>query len=116
MRSPCWTVIDRPALPFRQAGVWIMTADADRRGAYESWLCDQTRRHFFSRCGVGLGGMALGSLLGEHLGLGAEAHEAAAHRRPMDTRSAAPGVRATNPLAVRPGHFPPRAKSVIYLF
>src|SRR3954465_9526163 len=93
-----------------------MTADGDRRRAYESWLCDQTRRHFFSRCGVGLGGMALGSLLGEHLGLGAETRAEAADRRPMDTRSAGPGVRAMNPLAVRPGHLPPRAKSVIYLF
>ena len=50
-----------------------------------------TRRHFFERCGVGLGAMALGSLLGE------------------------PQADA-NPLAPRAPHFPPKAKSVIFLF
>jgi hypothetical protein len=77
-----------------------MTADGDLRRAFETRLCDQTRRHFFSRCGVGLGGMALGSMLAGQTGRAAEPR----------------GVRATNPLAVRPGHVPPRAKSVIYLF
>ena len=50
-----------------------------------------TRRHFFERCGVGLGAMALGSLLGQ------------------------PQADA-NPLAPRAPHFPPKAKSVIFLF
>jgi hypothetical protein len=50
-----------------------------------------TRRHFFERCGVGLGAIALGSLLGE------------------------PQADA-NPLAPRVPHFPPKAKSVIFLF
>ncbi len=62
----------------------------------EDLLREITRRHFFSRCGVGLGSMALASLLGE---------------RPA---TAAPAVR--NPLEPRPAHFPPRAKSVIFLF
>src|SRR5690242_11729799 len=57
----------------------------------------QTRRHFFAECGIGLGSMALGSLLGGR-----------------NTRAAeAP---AANPLAARPGHFEPKATSVIYLF
>src|SRR3984957_1218238 len=56
----------------------------------------ETRRHFFSRCGVGIGKLALLSLLRDE-GLFAEA---------------AP----TNPLQAKPGHFPAKAKSVIYLF
>jgi hypothetical protein len=57
-----------------------------------------TRRHFFGRCGVGIGSMALGSLLGQDRALGAYRD------------------RATDPLAPRAGHRPPRAKSVIFLF
>jgi len=53
-----------------------------------------TRRHFFRDCGIGLGGMALGSLFAR------DAH-------------AAPAV---NPLAPRPPHFEPKAKAVIFLF
>jgi hypothetical protein len=59
-----------------------------------------TRRHFFSRCAVGLGGIALASMLGEN-----RLHGAAA------------GLPALpNPMAPRPGHFAPRAKNIIYLF
>ncbi|HJZ91253.1 MAG TPA: DUF1501 domain-containing protein [Gemmataceae bacterium] len=54
----------------------------------------QTRRHFFRDCGVGLGAMALGSLLGREA-------------------QAAP---AANPLAPKKPHFEPKAKSVIFLF
>ena len=57
-----------------------------------------TRRHFFQDCGVGLGKIALASLLAESTGslaLGAEATVAA--HRPVP-------------------HFAPRAKRVIYLF
>jgi hypothetical protein len=53
-----------------------------------------TRRHFFRDCGIGLGGMALGSLLAR----GA---------------LAAPAV---NPLAPKKPHFEPKAKAVIFLF
>jgi len=60
-------------------------------------LARQTRRHFFSGCGVGLGAVALGSLLNEG-------------------RAAAPGGSFADPLAGRPGHFPAKAKNVIYLF
>jgi len=61
------------------------------------------RRWFFKECGVGLGGIALASLL---RGRGDTAAEAAA-----------PAVRASrNPLAPRDPHYAPRAKRVIYMF
>src|SRR6516162_11851497 len=56
----------------------------------------QTRRHFFRDCALGVGSMALTSLL---------------NGRPL---AAAPQVQ--RPLAPRQPHFAPRAKSVIYLF
>jgi hypothetical protein len=57
-----------------------------------------TRRWFFRQCGVGLGSIALGSLLGADKVLGADA------------------ARLANPLAPRAPHFTPSAKRVIYLF
>jgi hypothetical protein len=57
-----------------------------------------TRRHLFARCGLGLGSMALASLLNEGR-----------------ARAAEPD-RTIEPLAPRPGHHPARAKSVIFLF
>src|SRR5438270_6941407 len=57
-----------------------------------------TRRHFFSRCALGLGGIALASLLNERRALASE-----------------PGG-LPNPIAPRPPHFRPRAKNIIYLF
>jgi hypothetical protein len=63
-------------------------------------LVHQTRRHFFSRCAMGLGGIALASLLGDRRLLGA----------------AAPAGALANPMAPRPPQFAPRAKNVIYLF
>ena len=64
-------------------------------------LLHRTRRHFFADCGVGLGAMALASLLGE---------ETARAAKESDRR------RAVEPLAPRPGHFAPKAKRVIFLF
>lgn len=64
----------------------------------ESILRDITRRHFFSKCALGLGSVALASLLGEQKALGAE------------------GVQLVNPLAPKSPHFAPRAKNVIFLF
>jgi uncharacterized protein (DUF1501 family) len=61
-------------------------------------LLRQTRRTFLQRSGVGVGAMALGSLLTESLFAAAPA----AGGRP-------------NPLAPRAAHFAPRAKRVIYL-
>jgi hypothetical protein len=56
-----------------------------------------TRRHFFRQCGVGLGAVALGSLLNPGL---------LASPRP---------ARPADPLAPKPPHLPARAKRVIYL-
>ena len=54
-----------------------------------------TRRHFFRDCGVGLGSVALGSLL--------------------NPRLFAAGSRAGQGVGPRPPHFAPKARSVIYL-
>ncbi len=59
-------------------------------------LLGLTRRHFFERCGLGLGSMALASLSG--------------------AGRASASASDANPLAAKAGHFAPRAKSVIYLF
>jgi hypothetical protein len=53
-----------------------------------------TRRWFFKQCGVGLGSIALGQLLGESV----------------------MGAASLNPMAPREPHFAPKAKRVIYLF
>lgn len=58
---------------------------------------DESRRQFFSRCGVGVGAMALGSLL---------ARDA----------SAADAAVSTQPMRPRPGHHPAKAKAIIFLF
>jgi hypothetical protein len=57
-----------------------------------------TRRWFLRDCGVGLGSLALASLMG------------------AGTACASAGASANNPLAVKPPHFKPKAKRVIYLF
>ena len=57
----------------------------------------ETRRHFFSRCGVGLGRVALASLLSDGALFGAAG-------------------KPTNPMAPKPPHFPAKVKNVIYLF
>jgi hypothetical protein len=56
-----------------------------------------TRRDFLQRCGMGLGGLALGSVLGQALGVPA-----------ADT--------GLNPLAPKAPQFPAKAKRVIHLF
>src|SRR5438270_7837032 len=58
----------------------------------------RTRRHFFRDCGVGLGAIALSSLLNHS--------RAAAMEKPP----------RKDPLAPRKPHFEPKAKAVIYLF
>jgi hypothetical protein len=57
----------------------------------------QTRRHFFGQCALGLGSLALTSLLSK-----ATAAPASSQR--------------TEPQSPRQGHFPAKARSVIYLF
>lgn len=57
----------------------------------------ETRRHFFSRCGVGVGSIALSSLMAAKA-------------------DAAPSGAIRSPLAPKQPHFPAKAKSIIYLF
>src|SRR5262249_46072847 len=61
-------------------------------------LLNVTRRHFFRDCGVGVGKIALASLLANAFSSRATAGSAA------------------NPLAPRKPHFAPKAKAVIHLF
>src|SRR3981081_3647458 len=61
-------------------------------------LLAQTRRHFFAKCGVGLGTVALTSLLNQ------------------DEASADGPATAIAPLAPKATHFPAKAKRVIFLF
>ena len=61
---------------------------------------DITRRYFLQDCRVGLGGMALASLLTDGTGQAGAAERGA----------------SSDPLAVRPTHFAPKAKNVIFLF
>jgi len=69
-----------------------------------TWLLrERTRRHFFGGCGIGVGSLALGSLI-------------AAERTAAAEPTAPPVDPAAGPLAVRPPHFAPRAKRVIFLF
>jgi Protein of unknown function (DUF1501) len=58
-----------------------------------------SRRWFFKECGVGLGAIALHTLLGDY----------------ASAATAQPGTNS-NPLAPRQPHFAPRAKNIIYLF
>jgi hypothetical protein len=64
----------------------------------ERKLLETTRRHFFGQCAVGLGQIAVASLLRDGKIHGAER------------------TQPVNPLALKPPHFPSKAKSVIYLF
>ena len=64
---------------------------------HEKALQEQTRRHFFNRCGVGVGSIALANLL-------------------SDSTYGTTSEISTDPLSPKPTHFPARAKRVIYLF
>ncbi len=61
-------------------------------------LLQMTRRHFFQECGVGVGKIALGSLLADAFA------------------SRAANVQNTSPLAVKQPHFAPKARRAIHLF
>ncbi len=61
-------------------------------------LRETTRRQFFGRCAMGLGSIALASLLNEQKLFGAEP------------------VKLVNPLDPHGGHFPAKVKNIIYLF
>ena len=56
---------------------------------------EQTRRHFFSQCSIGLGSLALSSMICD---------------------AASPDIQVSNPLDPQSTHFPAKAKNVIYLF
>src|SRR6185436_10088598 len=60
-----------------------------------------TRRQFFSRCGIGLGGIALASLM---------------NPAELLANAAAATDASLNPMAPKAPHFPAKAKNVIYLF
>lgn len=71
-------------------------------------LRELTRRHFFHDCRVGLGAMALGSLLnGGSLQNGGSPFSASQALGATETRL---------PFGVRGGHFPAKAKRVIFMF
>ena len=61
-----------------------------------------TRRWFFRQCGVGLGSIALGSLLND--------------ARAVGSALRTPSSALKGPLAPKQPHFKPKAKRVIYLF
>ena len=65
--------------------------------ANATFLQQQTRRHFFQQCGIGVGSIALADLM-------------AASMQGSETETAG------NPLAPKPTHFPARAKRVIFMF
>jgi hypothetical protein len=67
-------------------------------GLESYFLREQTRRHFFRGCGVGVGKIALASLLWDSGAAAANAPQVA------------------DPLAPKKPHHPARAKSIIYLF
>jgi len=60
-----------------------------------------TRRHFFRECGVGVGKIALASILAESMA------------KPASASTSSP---APDPLRPRAAHFPAKAKRVIHLF
>src|SRR5438270_9801391 len=83
--------------PMPQETMNRLTIDQELRNASLKAI---TRRQLFRRCGTGMGAIALASLLNESLfaaGTG-------------DSSSA-----KLDPLTLKPPHFAPRAKNVIYL-
>ncbi|MFM9959675.1 MAG: DUF1501 domain-containing protein [Planctomycetaceae bacterium] len=68
-------------------------------------LREITRRHFFANSGVGLGSVGLASMLAKDSVLAAPA-----------ALSSGDAARTTNPMAPLAGHFPAKAKQVVFLF
>src|SRR5690554_4211490 len=66
---------------------------------HDPHLRSSTRRHFFSQCSMGIGSIALATLLAD---------------RELGAQSVA--TQTTNPLQPRVAHFPAKAKNVIFLF
>ncbi len=63
-----------------------------------------TRRHFFKDCGIGIGSIALASLL------------KGASQASSNFQSLIPNLQSINPLSPKKPHFAAKAKRVIYLF
>jgi hypothetical protein len=74
----------------------MTTNQPNRTDLRRERLKTETRRHFFGRCGMGVGSMALASLMAE--------------------QGYAGPTESTNPLRPKPSHFTPKAKNVIFLF
>ncbi len=75
-----------------------------------------TRRHFFKECGIGVGKIALASLLNDAFSSSARAAETP---NPLAGALWAGGANldaAPNPFAPKAPHFAPKAKAVIHLF
>src|ERR1700727_1218720 len=81
-----------------------MTMD-ERMKELDAFKLHEGRRHFFRECGVGLGKIALASLLTD-----AFASNAACAQAGAQTAS------VINPFAPKKSHFPAKAKRVIHLF
>ncbi|MDR3635569.1 MAG: DUF1501 domain-containing protein [Isosphaeraceae bacterium] len=81
-----------------------MTFRSDRPNAPAGAFCRRTRREFLWEAGAGFTGLALAGLLSRDGFFGRDAGAAEAARA------------FANPLAPKPSHFAPRAKSVIFLF
>jgi len=69
----------------------------------QDFLRAVTRRHFFRQAGFGIGAAALTTLINRYT-LGS------------DLPPSFPTMAMLNPMAPKPGHFAPKAKSIIYLF
>ncbi len=74
-----------------------------------------SRREFLRRAGAGCGTVALTALLHQQGLLHAAEAVTGAATGAGEAASAA-GLQSLNPLAARPGNFPAKAKSVIWLF
>src|SRR5688500_373772 len=83
------------------------------KGASRGDLLQLTRRHFFNDCGVGLGKIALASLLTQAGARAATPNPQSAIRNPQ---SKVRTPHSKNPLAPKKPHFHPKAKAVIHLF
>src|SRR5690606_28055081 len=81
-----------------------MTASNDNRRRTIGPPCGRTRREFLWQTGAGFTGLALAGLLGDD-GFLASQTVAADGKTPF-----------VSPLAAKQPHFPPKAKSVIFLF
>ncbi|MEE2639358.1 MAG: DUF1501 domain-containing protein [Planctomycetota bacterium] len=79
----------------------------------QHWHTDRpfSRREWLLRSGVGFGGLALAGLLAE-----ASAEQVPTSSNTLSASDRLARDRKRNPLSVRPPHFSPRAKRVIFLF